>query len=375
MRKKTQAYTHVNPTEARLIRRMSEEGLPWATMRKITGRGNGALSKAIQAKCSRTKAVRAVGRPRAVTPSVYKLLEKAADTLQKKAGGLKEVTVAMIQAQAGVDVCGRAALEAFHAHGVRFRKLKEKLLLSREDVHDRYVWAKKRSRRSKAKWRTTPHAVIDTKSFPVYTNSAGREFAARRSVRGAYQKKGKKGGMVPAHLVKPKATLKFPATGVKVNAAVINGRIRMWDYVKGRWNGAEAARLYKGPLVKALKRAFPDHSPDSTWCVLEDNDPSGYKSNKGIAAKKEAGIVTDDLPKRSPDFNVLDYSLWKAISTRMRIQERAFPKNHKETKAEYLARLRRTALTTPTAVVQKAVEDMHWRVRLAVKFKGRQYIE
>ena len=109
--------------------------------------------------------------------------------------------------------------------------------------------------------------------------------------------------------------------------------------------------------------------------MLEDNDPTGYKSNQGLAAKKAVGIKTDDLPKRSPDFNVLDYSLWKAINARMRAQECEFPKNMKETKAEFLARLRRTALNLPTAAVQSAVEDMHRRVRLCAKYRGRQYVE
>ena len=49
--------------------------------------------------------------------------------------------------------------------------------------------------------------------------------------------------------------------------------------------------------------------------------------------------------------------------------------NKTETKEQYLSRLRRTALSLPTAVVKRAVQDMHRRVRVAAKFKGRQYIE
>ena len=92
--------------------------------------------------------------------------------------------------------------------------------------------------------------------------------------------------------------MKFPATGVSVTAAVIKGKIRMWHYIDGRWNGAAAAAMYKGPLFKALKSAYPAHAHKdrSTWSVLEDNDPTGYKSSKGIAAKRDVRIVTDDLP-------------------------------------------------------------------------------
>ena len=366
-------YVHVDATEARLIKRMAECGLAWKKIQEITGRGNGAIEKALKAKPVAPKAAPKKGRPIIITPTVYKLLEKACQLLQKQAAGLTEVTAAMIKTEAGVAASDKKVLEAFHKRGVWFRKLKEKIQLSTEDIRTRWAWSKKRMRRSKKQWRTKPHAIIDTKHYQVFTNREGREFAARRSVRGAYQTKGKKGALVKPHLVKHKPNLKFPAKGVKVNAAVIKGRIRMWDYVDGNWNGAQAAKMYKGPLQRALKKAFPAHT--GPWCVLEDNDPTGYKSNKGLAAKKAVGIKTDDLPKRSPDFNVLDYSLWKAINARMRAQEREFPKNMKETKAEFLARLRRTALNLPTAAVQSAVEDMHRRVRLCAKYRGRQYVE
>ena len=177
----------------------------------------------------------------------------------------------------------------------------------------------------------------------------------------------------------PKDTLKFPAKGVQVTAAVINGKIRMWDYVHnhsstGRWNGAAAASMYSGPLVKALRKAFPRRAAKTKWHVLADNDPTGYKSKKGMKAKKSAGIRTDNLPKRSPDLNVLD-SRWAAINTRMRIQERAFNSRKKENRAQFLARLRRTALALPGPVVQRAVCGMHRRVRLLVKAKGGLFLE
>ena len=69
------------------------------------------------------------------------------------------------------------------------------------------------------------------------------------------------------------------------------------------------------------------------------------------------------------------HMLWKTINVRMRLQERSFPPSRKETKEQYLARLRRTALSLPEAVVKRAVQDMHRRVRLAVRFKAGQYIE
>ena len=108
---------------------------------------------------------------------------------------------------------------------------------------------------------------------------------------------------------------------------------------------------------------------------MEDNDPTGYKSSQGKAAKRESNIVTDDLPQRSPDLNVLDYSLWHAINVRMRAQEAPFPSGKRETQAEFLARLRKTALGLPQREVGKAVQDMRRRVALVLARNGKLFTE
>ena len=179
-------------------------------------------------------------------------------------------------------------------------------------------------------------------------------------------------------MVKPKGgNVKFPAQSVQVTAAVIDGRIRMWEYVGGRWNGEKAAIMYKGPLVKAMKKAFPNQAKkaNAKWVVLEDNDPTGYKSSKGMSAKRLAGITTDDLPRRSPDLNVLDYALWHAINLRMRKQEASWPSDMKESADEYKQRLRKTALGLPRSYVTKCVGDMARRCGELYKRKGKLFRE
>ena len=162
------------------------------------------------------------------------------------------------------------------------------------------------------------------------------------------------------------------ALTVRVTAAVVKGRIRMWRYITGKhWNGGEAASMYSD-LSKVLKKQFPDVARSSRrkFKVLEDNDPAGYKSGKGLTAKATARIESLDLPKRSPDLNVLDYSLWKEIGKRMRAQEAKFSDARVETREQHMKRLARTALGLPRAVVLKAVESMHKRVRLVTKERG-----
>ena len=156
-------------------------------------------------------------------------------------------------------------------------------------------------------------------------------------------------------------------------AGVCNGRVRMWhDVPRGRWSGEAAANMYAGPLKRALAEAWP---AKRTWRVLEDNDPTGFKSGKGNRAKESAHIDVFEIPRRSPDLNVLDYALWHTINLRMREQERAWPAEKRESKDEYMKRLRRTALSLPTALVKKCVGGMRRRCRLTFAKNGGLFAE
>ena len=171
--------------------------------------------------------------------------------------------------------------------------------------------------------------------------------------------------------------MRFPAPGVTVTAAVINGRIRMWEYVNGPWNSSRAAAMYKGPLLRALKKAYLGHAKRKrpSWFVLEDNDPTGFKSSAARKAKAEVRILTEDLPRRSPDFNVLDYALWHAINLRMREQESSWLPERKETGEAFKLRLRRTALALPRALVTKCVAHMARRCQALWHRGGKLFPE
>jgi hypothetical protein len=51
--------------------------------------------------------------------------------------------------------------------------------------------------------------------------------------------------------------------------------------------------------------------------VLEDNDPTGFKSGKAKAAKKALHIEAVPFPRFSPDLNPLDFCIWAEIERRM----------------------------------------------------------
>ena len=354
----------MTPTEVSLARSWKAKGQSLHTIAKLLRRDRKSLRPYTKNKGKKLGALKK-GRPKAVTPAMFRELKRALDHLLKKANGQREVTVSMVKAKAQCPACARVIRQAFHAHGVHFRKLREKPLLTKQDVAARAAFAETHSGRTAQQWVQHPHAIIDNKMFQVFADARGREHVARRGVRGAWREAGGEAA-VKEYLVKPKGTVKYPARGVMITAAVINGRVRMWHVVPGRWNSKQAVDMYKGPLRRALESAYPDHAcrPRAKWVVLEDNDPAGYKARAALDAKAEIGIQTMDLPRRSPDLNVLDYSLWHAINTRMHAQEAKFPKSKKEARDEFLKRLRSTALKLPTSVVTRAVRDMKRRVGL-----------
>ena len=51
--------------------------------------------------------------------------------------------------------------------------------------------------------------------------------------------------------------------------------------------------------------------------ILEDNDPTGYKSSKAKAVKKLLKYKIVSLPRYSPDLNPMDFFLWADIEKRM----------------------------------------------------------
>jgi len=131
--------------------------------------------------------------------------------------------------------------------------------------------------------------------------------------------------------------------------------------------------MYSGPLKRCLEKEYPDVR--GSWRVLEDNDPSGYKSSKGMTAKASAGITTLDLPKRSPDLNPLDFSLWAEVNKRMRQTEAKWPKGKRETRHAYLGRLKRTAKGLSNDYITSIVGAIAGRVQQLLQARGSFFPE
>ena len=155
---------------------------------------------------------------------------------------------------------------------------------------------------------------------------------------------------------------------VSVCSGVSNGRIVMWRFLPKAWDAKEAVALYRGPILNALKK---HRGVKSSYTILEDNDPAGYKSGKAVSEKKRLRVRATPWPKYSPDLRPLDFSLWGAIVRRMAAKAPAEP----EDEGAFKTRLRRVAVRLSPALVRKAVHAIPKRMKSVVAAGGQNIRE
>ena len=264
----------------------------------------------------------------------------------------------------------RRVSDALHSRGVRFHPMREKPIRTEADERDRLAFAKKYAQKPARFWADSVHAYMDNKSFPVFLNSAGRSWAAKRAARGTYRAKGQ--GLAQGH-VKPRSAQKVNfGKSVMMAVALSAKKVLMCHVVPGKWNASEAAKMYSKSLAPALQDMYPSKR---RYQILEDNDPSGYKSKAAIQAKDECKIVPMGFPKRSPDINPLDYGFWSHVNRLLRKQESAFPASKRETRCQFIARVKRTVKRVPASVLTPLVKSMKRRCVALRNAKGKDFEE
>lgn len=359
------------PLESRevdIIRRLKRViKLPVAQIANAVGRNKTTVYCAIDRAWTAQKR----GRKERLTKVQINLLVRTTRMLIQRAAAKKEVTLKMILRRTRLRVSERCARKAMQSRGIRFRKMRGKPLLTKDDVKERLAFAKKYRRKTKRWWQKAVHLYIDLKSWKVCPNAKSRALAAQREVRGAYRLPGE--GLGEGYVVVPKDMKQNTgARPARIAGGVGNGRVRLWHDVGKTWGGQDAADLYLGPVQSALRRGWPRKRK---FLMLEDNDPTGFKSGVGIKAKKQAKISVLEIPKRSPDLSVMDYAIWKRISTLMRRQEKGWKETKKETRDQFLERLHKTAKNLPAAFVNKAIGNMRERCQRLYKAKGHHFEE
>ena len=312
-----------------------------------------------------------IGRPRALSDSKIDGIVRTLENMVDKADATYEVSMATLLRRCKVKVSARVVANALHDRGYWFRDMRHTPILTPADVKERYVWASKYKKKTAAWWAKTVHVHLDNHLFKVATTGAGRRLLAKRAVRGVYRKKGK--SLRPGHVKPhPKQHLSLGVKGFLKAGGVGGGKVLVWRAVQGHWSGNAAAELYKDVVHPALVKHYPGKK---AFCILEDNDPTGNLLKKGIEAKVASKLTVLKIPRRSPDLNVLDYTIWSEVERRMRLQERAWPASKRETEQEFGKRLDSTAKTLPKSFIVKSISHLHERCQRLHEAKGGLFEE
>lgn len=311
-----------------------------------------------------------VGRPAALTEEQVDRLERILNDMIDKADAQYEVTAAMLQKRARCKATARTALKALHARGYFFRHLRQKPILTPDDVKERFAFARKFRNKPARWWLKHIDLHWDNHVFKVATTFRGRKLLAMRRVRGAYRKRGK--SLRPS-LVKPNPKLRQStgAKGLLTAGGVGAGRVLLWHTIEQVWCGREAETLYRDIMAPALKKKFPRRK----LCILEDNDPTGNTSRPAIAAKRDCKLTVFALPKRSPDLNVMDYAVWSEMERRLRAQERPWPQSRRETREQFKKRVARTARNLPANFIKTSIMNLKVRCQRLFDAKGGLFEE
>ncbi|CAK0879106.1 unnamed protein product [Prorocentrum cordatum] len=311
-----------------------------------------------------------VGRPPALSAAQVDKVVETTEAMVVAADGKYQVTALMVRNALKLKCSVKRVQEALRSRGVRFRPKREKPIRTVDDEKDRLAFGNRHAKKPPSLWVSGIHAHLDDKISPFYPNGQGRAYAAKRAARGTYRAKGK--GLAKGH-VKPRRSLKVLfGKGVNVAVAISAKKVLMCHVVPKQWNAAEASTMYSKSLSPALRRAC---SGKTRFLVLEDNDPSGYKSKSAVQTKVAHSIEVLPFPKRSPDISPLDCGFWDCANRRLRKQEAAYSSAKKETRADFVARLKRAIQRVPEAILTPLVKSMGRRCKALQRAKGEDFEE
>ena len=238
--------------EKSLVRRLHfDQGKTRTEVAQLLQRSLSSVNRLFAQK----KVPKAIGRPSTLTDAsvdrAAKLLEKMVD----EADGNYEVTMAMVLRRGRFKVCERTLAKAMRERGYRFRAMRQKLMLTPEDITDRLKFAEKHLHKSAEWWQRDVHIHLDTHVFKVATTPKGRKLLANHTVRGVYHLKNK--SLRSGH-VKPNQKLKLGLGNRSILKAggVGGGKVLVWHTVKGAWSGSSAAAFCKNIVGPALKENY-----------------------------------------------------------------------------------------------------------------------
>ena len=363
------SFAHVGEHEVQLLRAWMAEGKHIKTMANLLQRDETTIRR--QLKRMRVKSPRRrVGRPCKLSPKMEAKVVRTAERMIQQAESEWQVTADMIRKALKLKCCLRVVSNALHRHNVYLRPMRQKPILTKIDAEQRFAFSEAYRHKPVSFWTDKVHGYMDNKIFPTYLNAKARAYARKLRPRGTYRAPGQ--GLDRGH-VKPRKDLKQNfGPSVNVSVAISATKVLMCHVVKGPWNKESATDMYENALGPALRTEHPGRR---RFLVLEDNDPTGYKCQMAKDAKKALGVSVLEIPKRSPDLNPLDYSFWSEVNACLRRQEAKFQEDYRESRCQFIKRLRRTVLRISPDTLRGMVGNMKRRCELLHQVGGQHFEE
>ena len=175
-------YTHFTDSEHSLLSRWQAEGKTPTEVAKLLDHDLSVVARHYKRNDDTIlAAVRRVGRPPALTERQAARAVEVAQTMIEAADGHYQVTVGMVRRALKLKCCDRTVLDALHKEGVWFHSMREKPILTPDDVKDRHKFACAHCRKPASFWEQCVHAYLDNKNFPLYLTGKARAYAAKRT--------------------------------------------------------------------------------------------------------------------------------------------------------------------------------------------------
>ena len=256
--------------------------------RRQTGPVLTTLRRFLKGETFKRSSIETRGRKRIWSTANLAAMDRKRDELIVKADGSREITWEEVIRKARVpkgDV-STASKRMKEAFGIKRRTPRLKPSRSDMDEAERMRICNRLRKLPERHWTKSICLVMDNKKWPFPRSVRGKKFIRQSRVRGHLRKRSE--GLKKGYTKPDKRKHKGNIGGVNVCAGIINGKVRVWHYIDGPWSGSQAEAIYRNVIGPALKR---NHGAKRRFTILEDNDPTGYKSNVAKAAKAELGIV------------------------------------------------------------------------------------
>ena len=105
------------------------------------------------------------GRKPALADAAVDRLQAKLEAMIQKADSKYAVTVASLKRSSRTKASERTILNALHKRGIYFRRLREKPILTADDVSDRKIFGDTFGHKTPNWWTTAIHLTIDFKHF------------------------------------------------------------------------------------------------------------------------------------------------------------------------------------------------------------------